>query len=185
MKLKLFNGLVSSIIVSSLCLLLETCGPTTIEQNKPDDNKENEALVRANKYLVKKDADNIKAYIKRHKWNMKETGSGLWYEIFEHGHGKQVSSDLQVTLKYNVELLDGKSCYNSDSTGYKIFIVGSYKVESGLNEGILFMHEGDKARFILPPHLAYGLVGDDNRIPARSIIVYVVELLKVENLKRH
>jgi FKBP-type peptidyl-prolyl cis-trans isomerase len=54
-------------------------------------------------------------------------------------------------------------------------------VESGLEEGILLLREGDKAKFILPPHLAHGLLGDDNKIPARSIIVYDLELLSLEN----
>jgi FKBP-type peptidyl-prolyl cis-trans isomerase len=43
------------------------------------------------------------------------------------------------------------------------------------------MHVGDKARLILPPHLAHGLLGDENRIPARSIIVYEIELLDITN----
>ena len=43
------------------------------------------------------------------------------------------------------------------------------------------MRAGDKARFIIPPHLAYGLLGDENRIPARSIIIYQVELVDVKS----
>jgi len=53
-------------------------------------------------------------------------------------------------------------------------------VESGLEEGILLLRVGDKATFIMPPHLAHGLQGDGDRIPARSIIMYDVLLLKVE-----
>ena len=63
----------------------------------------------------------------------------------------------------------------------KQFRIGQGGVESGLEEGVLLLlHEGDKATFIMPPHLAHGLPGDGNRIPARSIIVYEVELVKVE-----
>jgi len=39
---------------------------------------------------------------------------------------------------------------------------------------------GDKATFIMPPHLAYGLPGDGNKIPARSVIAYEVILVKVD-----
>ena len=184
MKLKLLSGLVNNLAVLSLCLIIVACGPATVEQNKPKDNRENEALLRANKYMVKKDADNIRAYCIRHKWNMKETDSGLWYEILQKGNGDTVNTGMQVTLKYKVELLDGTFCYSSDSSGYKNFSIGAGNVEAGLDEGVRLMKMGGKARFIIPPHLAFGLMGDNKRIPSRSIEVYTVELLKVENIKR-
>jgi FKBP-type peptidyl-prolyl cis-trans isomerase len=42
------------------------------------------------------------------------------------------------------------------------------------------MKAGDKARLLVPKHLAYGLLGDDKRIPANSILFYDVELLSVK-----
>jgi len=112
---------------------------------------------------------------------MIETKTGLWYMIYEKGEGKKSKEGLYATINYNIALLDGPQCYSSDSLGPKRFKIGRSLVESGLEEGILLLTEGDKARFILPPHLAHGLVGDDNRIPARSIIVYDVELLSLNN----
>ena len=85
-----------------------------------------------------------------------------------------------VTLAYDVSLLDGTHCYGSDSLGFKQFRVGQGGVESGLEEGILMLNKGSKAIFIMPPHLAHGLTGDGDQIPARSVIVYHVELIKVE-----
>jgi len=165
-------------------LILVACGTATIEQNRPKDNKEKEALLLANKYMVKKDVDIIKAYCLRRKWNLKETDSGLWYEIIQKGNGDTVNTGMQVTLKYKVELLDGTFCYSSDSSGYKIFSVGAGNVEAGLDEGVRLMKMGSSARFIIPPHLAFGLMGDNKRIPSRSIEVYTVEMLKVENIKK-
>ena len=43
----------------------------------------------------------------------------------------------------------------------------------------MLLKEGDAARFILPPYLAFGLLGDENKIPPRSTIVYNVEMLKL------
>jgi FKBP-type peptidyl-prolyl cis-trans isomerase len=34
----------------------------------------------------------------------------------------------------------------------------------------------------MPPHLAYGLIGDDNKIPARAIIVYDVEVIDFRDI---
>lgn len=138
-----------------------------------------EPLIRINKYLVKQDAGIIADYVKRHKWKMKITKTGLWYMIYEKGNGKKAETGKIATIKYSIKLLDGTLCYTSDSLGVKQFKIGQGGVEEGLEEGILLMRVGDKARFILPPHLAYGLVGDDKKIPHRATIVYNVELLNI------
>jgi FKBP-type peptidyl-prolyl cis-trans isomerase len=39
-------------------------------------------------------------------------------------------------------------------------------------EGIKMLKPGGDAVFILPPFLAYGIVGDGKAIPPRSILVY-------------
>jgi FKBP-type peptidyl-prolyl cis-trans isomerase len=76
-------------------------------------------------------------------------------------------------------LLDGTLCYSSDSLGEKTFLVEQDNVESGLHEGIQKLREGDKALFILPSHIAHGLLGDDSKIPSHSSVIYEIELLSV------
>jgi FKBP-type peptidyl-prolyl cis-trans isomerase len=157
-------------------------------KNKQTESRQNpadqqEALLRANRYLVQKDADAIKGYIKRHEWNMTQTQTGLWYEITSKGTGKVAETGKYATLAYKVWLLDGTLCYTSDTRGNKSFLIGKGGVEPGLEEGILLMREGDKARFIMLPHLAFGLIGDEDKIPARASIVYEVHLLKISDQK--
>jgi FKBP-type peptidyl-prolyl cis-trans isomerase FkpA len=147
--------------------------------SREDIREKKEMMVRVNKYLVKKDVELIESYIKRRGWDMELTESGLFYEIYEHGNGDKAVNGKMATIDYTVSLLDGTVCYSSEGQGPKKFILGHSNEESGLEQGILMMVEGDKGRFILPPHLAHGLLGDENRIPARSIIVYEVELLEV------
>jgi FKBP-type peptidyl-prolyl cis-trans isomerase len=139
-----------------------------------------EALIGANRLLVQKDKEKILEYLEQHQLTLEETSSGLWYAVTKKGSGMKAEMNCRVTIAYEVNLLDGTRCYDSDSLGLKQFIVGKGGVESGLEEGILQLHEGSKALFIMPPHLAHGVPGDGNRIPARSVIVYQVELLKVE-----
>jgi FKBP-type peptidyl-prolyl cis-trans isomerase len=52
-------------------------------------------------------------------------------------------------------------------------------VESGLHEGITYMRKGEKAKIILSSNLAYGLVGDMDKIPPQSPLVYDVELVDI------
>jgi FKBP-type peptidyl-prolyl cis-trans isomerase len=150
-----------------------------------DNNKQNtrENLEKVNKFLVQKDEEKIKSFVKRRGWNMKKTGSGLWYNIYQQKEGKDIKEGQWVKLDYEIRLLDGTLCYTSDSTGAKILQVGRSEEVTGLHEGLQFLGEGDKARLIVPPHLAHGLLGDSERIPARAILVYDLTVRKVSDKK--
>ena len=148
------------------------------DSNKPKVNQQEE-LIRINRNFVEKDAEKIKGYLKRRNWEMTASPTGLWYTIYQKGKGVAAETGKIASIHYKVWLLDGTLCYSSDSLGMKKFRIGKGGVEKGLEEGILLLHVGDKARFILPPHLAYGIVGDEDRIPRRSIILYEVELVQI------
>lgn len=167
--------------VLSILFILFSCSNVQVEKNVPVEDKNAEVLVKVNRYLIKRDVGLIKAYIKRHNWKMQQSESGLWFEVLESGNKERIKKNEKVVLKYRTELLDGTLCYSSDSTGNKQFSAGAGQVENGLDEGILLLGKGAKARFIIPSHLAYGLLGDEKKIPARAIIVYHVEVLDVKN----
>lgn len=166
-----------TILILLLALTLTGCNSGEKRSEKVPMSKEN--LIKANKGLVSLDKERIEAFVKRHNWDMETSKTGLWYQIYEHGTGDSAQTGKVATLKYEVSLLDGTLCYTSDSIGPKTFLIGQGGVESGLEEAVLMMRIGDKARFIMPPHLAYGLIGDEDKIPARATIVYNVELLKL------
>lgn len=140
------------------------------------------ALVGANRILVKKDRERIKSFVERKEWDMQETQTGLWYQIYEHGTGQHAKTGNIISFEYQVSLLDGTVCYDSDSLGLKEFRIGQGGVESGLEEGVLLLRKGDQARFIMPPHLAHGLTGDGDAIPPRSIIIYEVGVVDVDSV---
>jgi len=144
-------------------------------------NNYNKSLETANKYLTTLDAERIENYAKRRNWDMKITESGLWYQIYERGNGSMAKEGQIALLNYKISLMDGTVCYTSDSLGTKEFAIGHGGVESGLEEGILLLRQRDKARFILPPYKAHGLIGDLDKIPARSIIVYELELIGLKD----
>jgi FKBP-type peptidyl-prolyl cis-trans isomerase FkpA len=167
--------------VPIVLILFQFCSGNQENGRTEKDMQETEkALIGANRILVKKDREKILAYVRRNNLTMKETSSGLWYGIQRYGFGVKAKENTLVTLKYRVSLLDGTVCYDSDSLGYKKFRLGQGGVESGLEEGVLLLSVGDKATFIMPPHLAHGLPGDGNKIPARSVIIYDVILVKVD-----
>ena len=124
----------------------------------------------------------IDAFLERYPdWDMTETGTGLRYMVYyssEEGDSARVDDVAHV--KFEISLLDGTVCYTSEEDGTESFMVEKTDVESGLHEGIKFMKEGDKAKFILPSHMAHGLIGDTDKIPPLSTVIYDIELIKVE-----
>lgn len=140
-----------------------------------------EPLIDANKRILQKENERIEAYWKRREWNMQQTKTGLWLEIYEHGTGKKVAAEKFVTLNYTTHLLDGTLCYSSEKDGQKKFKVGTGNVEAGLEEAVLLLKTGDKARIIIPYYQAYGLIGDEKRIPAKASLVYDIEVVEVSH----
>jgi len=158
-----------------------SCGRSYNTQQPMQDTSEferqkEEILLRVNRELVEEDAEEINSYAERNGLQLKTTESGLWYMIYKNGQGERAMTGKTVTLEYSVSLLDSTVCYS----GQKVFRLGSGHVESGLEEGVLLMHAGDKALMIMPPHLAHGLTGDGDCIQRRAIILYDVELLSIE-----
>jgi FKBP-type peptidyl-prolyl cis-trans isomerase len=138
-----------------------------------------DTLIVANKFLLEKDKEQIQSYIKRRNLNMQMTESGLWYEIYNKTNNKNVKSGDIVVYDYELSLLDGTICYNSDTSGKGKIKIGQSGKEFGLDEGLLMMKIGEKAIFIIPPYLAHGLIGDMEKIPARSTVVYDVEIIDI------
>ena len=108
---------------------------------------------------------------------MTETGSGLRYAIYHHGKGEKAEPGKIAVLKYNVKLINGDEIYNSARDGLKSFLIGKGGVESGLEEGILLLRVGDRAKFIIPSHLGFGLLGDQGQVPPKSTLIYDLELV--------
>lgn len=176
----LANKIVIICIILSSALAFNRCHTDRIKPPQEDNvSQMKEPLIKVNKYLVTQDDEKIIAYCKRRKIDIQTNDAGLWYNIISSEKGDSAKTEKIANIKYKLSLLDGKLCYSSDSTGIKSFKIGHGGVEKGLEIGILMMKEGDKAIFIMPPGLAYGLIGDEKCIPARSIIVYEVELLKI------
>lgn len=137
-------------------------------------------LVTVNKALVIKIADSIKTVSDQKHWGLQSTQTGLWYKIYHVGKGDSAHINQVVTVSYKLRLFDGKLCYSTDTTGPKSFILGRSGMENGLEEGLRMLRVGDSARFVLPPHLAHGLLGDQKKIPKLAIIIYDITLQAVQ-----
>ena len=172
------------VIIFLLSVFLFSCNEEKTKKRnltREELKKYEKPLEAANRYLVTLDAERIESYAKRRGWDMQQSETGLWYMIYEKTNGENAIQGKVATINYKVSLLDGTLCYSSDSLGSKTFLIGRGGVESGLEEGILLMRNGEKARLIMPPYKAHGLLGDMKKIPARATVLYEIELIDLSD----
>ncbi len=106
------------------------------------------------------------------------TTSGLQYEVLRKGYGVKPSASDSVTVHYRGSLLDGEvfdSSYEGDPLTFALT-----KVISGWTEGLQLMNVGSRYRLYLHPDLAYGDTGSPPVIEPGALLIFEVELLKVE-----
>lgn len=139
-----------------------------------------ESSIQNNKKAIEKETNGIAAFIKQKKWKMEQTGTGLYYIMNHQGRGKRAHNGMVAKIDYVVTLLNGDTLYTSKKNGAKEFELGKGSVESGLEEGVLLMKEGDQATFIIPSYLGYGIAGDLDKIPPRTPLIYDVKLLEIK-----
>lgn len=136
-------------------------------------------LIQARKAEHEAEMKKIHEYVEQNKWPMVQTPTGVHYWIYEQGGGVKAQMNNIVTMDYTIHLLDGTLCYKTDSLSHSAVRIGMDNVESGIHEVLLYMSEGDRARVILPSHMAFGFTGDSNKIPQNASLLYDLKILEV------
>ena len=110
-----------------------------------------------------------------------KTDSGLRYKFIQKGNGKKAEKGKTVSVHYSGSLESGK-VFDSSYTRKKPieFPLGQGHVIEGWDEGIEMLQVGDKARFVIPSHLAYGSAGAGGTIPPNATLIFDVELMDVK-----
>jgi peptidylprolyl isomerase len=107
------------------------------------------------------------------------TVSGLQYEVLRRGTGTVSPRSIDtVKVHYHGTLLNGTVFDSSVERGEPISFPLN-QVIRGWTEGVHLMKVGDKFRFVIPSHLAYGDSSPTPKIPPRSTLVFEIELLAV------
>ena len=108
------------------------------------------------------------------------TASGLQYVITAAGNGETPQPGNIVRVHYTGRFSDGNVFDSSyDREKPLQFVVGMGQVIPGWDEGIQLLKAGSKAKFVVPPELAYGEKGVGEDIPPNSTLYFEVELLEV------
>ena len=163
-----------------LFLIILSCSSKEEQVKEIDWSKEKS--MELNKTIAEEEKIAIKLYLAQHSdWKLISTGTGLQYYIYETKNGQPIKVGSIVDVKYKVTQLDGTVCYETGKDEVLEVEVDHSQVETGLQEGLKKMKVGDKAKMIIPSHLAHGITGDLNKIPPLTplvIDVQVIDLIK-------
>jgi len=84
-------------------------------------------------------------------------------------------------MHYTGTLQDGTEFDSSIPRGQPlVFKVGTGQVIKGWDQGLLNMCAGEKRKLVIPPELGYGASGAPPKIPGNSVLIFEVELVKIE-----
>ena len=141
-----------------------------------------ESIIQANRYIAQGEENQIDAYAERRNWQMTRLASGV--RVMATSTPKQGAQKIDyedtVVLSYRLEAINGNVVYSHvDDT----VTVGHLQPTRGLDAALLTLHDGDRAKVIVPSAEGYGVVGDDNAVRTRMILVYDIEVRKLKSNK--
>lgn len=156
--------------------LLAACHNDPPMVGRPTSNTPNikEHLINANRTIAQSEETSIDEYIARRNWNMVKLPEGVRLWEYEKGKGMKIDVEDSVHISYNVEAINGKLIYNDIKED---FVAGRRQQMIGLDQAVLQLSVGSKAKVILPSNLAYGIGGDGDRIPQSAILVIDLQIL--------
>ena len=106
--------------------------------------------------------------------------SGLLVKILKKGTGtKSPLVGTQCTCHYHGTLTNG-TVFDSSYQRNEPIDFAPNQVIKGWTEALQMMREGDKWQVTLPYQLAYGERGMPPTIPAKSTLIFDMELLKIK-----
>ncbi len=136
----------------------------------------NQSVDPSSTYYDQNDAD-IKTYATTKGLSGTTTTSGLFYTITS-ANPTAKKATIAEELEFEIKLYNLKDVVvDSTKTGSPIyFLYGLQGLPAGLNEGLGYMREGEKATFLAPSYLAYGNQAYNANLPAYSVVRYDVKL---------
>lgn len=108
-------------------------------------------------------------------------GTGTVKQTLTPGEGPDAYYGDVVTLHMEQRLFDGTEIENSRKEGGPLeYEIGSDYGLKGLDEALVKMKKGEKARVYLPYFLAFGETGQSPKIPPYANLVMVLEVIDIQ-----
>ncbi len=137
-----------------------------------------ESVVR-NKKLVAEEEKLIDSVIKSNpdkKYYASKRGYWYTYEIKNEKDTLRPKRGDVAFFEYEINDLKGNVIYTALELRPQDYLVDKQEIMIGLRDGIKLMRKNEKITFLFPSHIAYGYLGDKNRIGANVPIMCTVTL---------
>jgi len=108
---------------------------------------------------------------------MKRGRGGVEYEDIKVGDGPTAHRGAKVEVRYNLFLDRGELVQEQQHYSFR---VGKRRVIPGLEYGVEGMRVGGERRLRVGPHLAYRDQAIPGVVPARAVLEFHVQLLRVD-----
>ena len=169
------------LILFLTAMLSVSCGDRTpvVELQPEQSELMKENMINANRVVIQSEATQIESYIQRRGWQTRQLPSGACFYVSQQGEGPAILSNDKVEVTYRLEGLDGTPFYTHQ---VDTLVVGHRDVTTALDELLLQLRYGSQAYLIAPSNSAYGVVGDGDRVPSRTVLVYIVT--NINNIKQ-
>lgn len=127
---------------------------------------------------MKLDADNkIKTYMTENDIDVTPNQSGLVYIPIREGNGASPQIGDKVAFHYTGYYFDGVVFDSSYDRAVPLIVqLGNDMIIKGMEESLLMMNKGSKAKVILPFYLAYNDM-EKASVPPYSNLIFEIELL--------
>lgn len=157
-------------LILLLCAAFAACRQVpVVELDNGASGKTEKETATANRYLSQGEEAQIEAYIERRGWTMQRLNGGVRVMETAVGSGLAIDYEDTVALHYDLEAISGQTVY----TGVRDTVVaGHMEPTRGLDAALRTLHRGSEAVVIVPSALAYGVVGDGDRVSTRMILIY-------------
>lgn len=169
------------IIITMLCI---ACSQEQKQRHRMLTKKEHTEL---NKKMFLRDSLLITRYCISHDLDSLPTSNGVWLTITKNGNNDTIRQGEKICINYVIsDMLSGEIYYRTDSAIDKRPIDKPYIIQaamgqtiSGIDDILTMLTDGSEATLVLQPDKAYGLLGDEDRINGRRLLVYKIRTEKL------
>ena len=84
-------------------------------------------------------------------------------------------------FNYSVKDLENNLIYEEEFIADQSYIMGKQEIITGLREALQLLKNGEIATFIFPSYKAYGIYGDNNKIPPNTAIICTIKVKSINS----
>jgi gliding motility-associated peptidyl-prolyl isomerase len=165
-------------------LMITSCGGP--EPRKPIQTKSRsffKASIERSQKLLKAEEQKIQEIIKTDSlkhYSHTASGSCYHYIVINDSVNYTPKTDDLVVMTYDLLTLDNDTLYSQKEIGVVSYKVDKQELFIGLRNAVKLLKEGEKATFLFPSSLAFGIHGDTDKIGINVPLKSTIRILKIE-----